>query len=334
MIKSADKGAQAAPSPPAKSKNPARNRGGEKARPRAKPVSGEARKASSGDDPAATAKAEDVELDEEDVELDGVQKAAPSKENEDDEDDEGDESGANGDSGDKKPRRGAQKAEDAEDEADEADDEAEQEEEDGDVTLAPEMRTALKQVLAESMQRLQALADLVEDAAPAADDEESEMPPELEEELDAVGDLLDGVTKRLPAGKTVQKRGRRMAKERFNRLKGALDTLAGLLQELSYDGKPASPQAAPSAASKAAPAADIGGPLGQLVGNVQALTQVVVRQDAELQQLRKARGLSNALPVEGPRKARRADQAVSWPLDMNRPISREGVEKAVSFFDD
>ena len=60
---------------------------------------------------------------------------------------------------------------------------------------------------------------------------------------------------------------------------------------------------------------------------------LVKRQEEELGRIRQARGVSNAIPVEG--DARRSEpQEVSWPLDMNRPISRDAVAKAVSFYDD
>ncbi len=56
------------------------------------------------------------------------------------------------------------------------------------------------------------------------------------------------------------------------------------------------------------------------------------RQEEELARVRQARGVSNAIPVDGGRRAE--PQEVSWPLDMNRPISRDQVRKEVSFFDD
>ena len=55
------------------------------------------------------------------------------------------------------------------------------------------------------------------------------------------------------------------------------------------------------------------------------------RQD-ELISQRKTRATSNAIPVDGGRQ--RDTQEVAWPLDMNRPISRDTVAKTVSFYDD
>jgi hypothetical protein len=68
------------------------------------------------------------------------------------------------------------------------------------------------------------------------------------------------------------------------------------------------------------------------VTGIGELTRVVKRQEEELARIRQARGVSNAIPVESARRAE--PQEVSWPLDMNRPISRDKVKKEVSFFDE
>jgi hypothetical protein len=72
--------------------------------------------------------------------------------------------------------------------------------------------------------------------------------------------------------------------------------------------------------------------LTELASGIGELTRVVKRQEDELARMRQARGVSNAIPVEGGRRAEPQD--VSWPLDMNRPISRDKVRKEVSFFDE
>lgn len=48
--------------------------------------------------------------------------------------------------------------------------------------------------------------------------------------------------------------------------------------------------------------------------------------------MQKTRATSNAIPVDGG-SHRRDVQDTSWPLDMNRPISRDRVDKAISFYD-
>ena len=69
-----------------------------------------------------------------------------------------------------------------------------------------------------------------------------------------------------------------------------------------------------------------------LVASIDELTTLVKRQQDELTGRRGVRATSNAIPVEGGR--RRESQDVAWPMDMNRPISRETVSKSVSFFED
>jgi hypothetical protein len=57
------------------------------------------------------------------------------------------------------------------------------------------------------------------------------------------------------------------------------------------------------------------------------------RQGDEFVRFRKTHATSNAIPVDGGSR-RREPQDVSWPLDMNRPISRDSVAKTVSFYDE
>jgi hypothetical protein len=59
----------------------------------------------------------------------------------------------------------------------------------------------------------------------------------------------------------------------------------------------------------------------------------VKQQEERIVQMQKTRPTSNAIPVEGGSR-RRNVQDVSWPLDMNRPITRDRVDKAISFYDE
>jgi len=132
-----------------------------------------------------------------------------------------------------------------------------------------------------------------------------------------------------PAKKAgVAKAGRRMAKDRLNRFQKALELLSDVLKELTAAGKEPAAGGAPDPKRKRAGAPG----LGDLVASVGELTNVVKRQQEELVSLRKTRATSNAIAVEGGR--RRENQDVSWPLDMNRPISRDTIGKSVSFFDE
>jgi len=202
------------------------------------------------------------------------------------------------------------------------------------------LKDAMLRSLTEALERLMAVANQVKDASePGEDDEESGLPEELEEELEAIAELLESATeidenKRGGKKKAVAKAGARMAKDRLDRFQKALALLSEVLKELT-DAKqvPRGPTAGSAEAGLQKRAADTAPGMRDLVAGIGELTQVVKRQEVELGRLRQARGLSNAIPVEGGGRRPEA-QDVSWPLDMNRPISRDSVAKAVSFYDE
>lgn len=257
----------------------------------------------------------------------------------------------------KKRRKQASEDEDEDDEEDakKADDTSEDDEEDeasdkrkkkrrkqADALVLPvPEKDALLRVLTESLERLMALATRIKDATPPEDGEEAEVPEEIGEEIEEVTEMLAEVDKkkrkRSKAG--VAKAGARMAKDRLNRFQKALTLLAGILKELTDpkddededEGKPGEPTAGAAESDVQKRAASVPG-LTELVSGIGDLTRVVKRQEEELARMRKARGVSNTIPVEGGRRAE--PQEVSWPLDMNRPISRDKVRKEVSFFDE
>jgi hypothetical protein len=223
------------------------------------------------------------------------------------------------------------------------------EEEDGDeeptkkarkqeLVLAPAVKEALLRVLTDALERLMTLANTIKEAAEPEDGDGGEMPKDVTSELEAVADLLYDANKRKKAKADVAKAGARMAKDRLDRFQKALSLLADILKELTgtIDAPPApTAGAAETGVTKRAAAApqpaSVPG-LADLVTGIGELTRVVKRQEEELSRMRQARGVSNAIPVEGGRRAEPQD--VSWPLDMNRPISRDKVRKEVSFFDE
>ena len=135
-----------------------------------------------------------------------------------------------------------------------------------------------------------------------------------------------------------------MAKDRLDRFQKAMTLLADILKELTDAKELAGPTAGAAEAGRAAgpgggvqkrdnaaTAQPVPG-LAELVAGIGELTRVVKRQEEELGKLRQARGVSNAIPVDGAR--RREPEDVSWPFDMNRPITPDKVKKEVSFFDE
>ncbi len=209
---------------------------------------------------------------------------------------------------------------------------------DGLIIAAP-VKEALLGVLTQALERLMALASSIKDATEPDDGTEASMPEDIGNELAAIAEMLSVVDKRKTAKAEVVKAGARMSKERLDRFQKAMAALAEILKELT-DAKemPEGPSAGAaqsgvkkrSAISPPTPAAVPG--LEDLVSGIGDLTRVVKRQEEELTRMRQARGVSNAIPIEGGRRAEHQD--VSWPLDMNRPISRDKVRKEVSFFDE
>ena len=104
--------------------------------------------------------------------------------------------------------------------------------------------------------------------------------------------------------------------------------LAAVLKELTLEKPAPQPRAAGEPVGKRESPN-----VGELITSVQELTRVVKQQGEQLGRLQKTRATSNAIPVEGTSR-RRELQEVSWPLDMNRPITRDRVDKTISFYDE
>jgi hypothetical protein len=218
---------------------------------------------------------------------------------------------------------------------------------DDELVLPATVKNAVLRVLAQALERLLAVANQVKEADAPGDDTEPNVPDDLAEELEDIGELLEDVGDQLEApaakaekkgaakGRTakgnVAKAGRRMARDRLDRFQKALEALSSILKELT-EAK-ASP--GPSAGSAAGPLAKRNVPagLGELVTGLEELTRVVKQQEVRLAQMQRTGATSNAIPVEGSRRVG-STQDASWPLDMNRPISRDRVDKAVSFYDE
>jgi hypothetical protein len=208
------------------------------------------------------------------------------------------------------------------------------------LTIPTPVKEAILRSLTEALERLMSVANRVKEASETDERLDAPVPDEVGAEVAAIAELLGGIGESYPSPKSkaaVAKAGARMAKDRLDRFQKAMALLAEILKELT-DSKeaPARPSAGAAEASvkkrdAAAPPAIPG--LAELVAGIGELTRVVKRQEEEFARIRQARGVSNAIPVDA--GGRRAEpQEVSWPLDMNRPISRDKVRKEVSFFDE
>lgn len=210
------------------------------------------------------------------------------------------------------------------------------------LSLSAPLKAALLSGLTDALERLMALANAVKEAEPAQGDAEASMPDKMSEEMGAISELLSGLCDGEPEAKrkaaVVEKAGARMSRDRLDRFQKALSLLADILKELTdlkiQTGEPTAGAAQKATKKQDATVAPSTVPgMAELVGGITELTRVVKRQEEELGRLRQTRGVSNAIQVDG--GGRRAEPAdVSWPLDMNRPISRDQVKKEVSFFDE
>jgi hypothetical protein len=275
---------------------------------------------------------EEEEAEEGEAKKKAASRKAPSDDDEEDEED--------GDEPTKKARRRRGAAAD-----DEPDDEESAEADTKKAASAPSipkpLKDAILKALTEALERLMEVAKQVKEASePGEDDEDVGLPEELEEELEAIAELLENATeidkaKRGTKKKSIAKAGARMAKDRLDRFQKALALLSDVLKELtnSKEAEPRGPTAGAAEAGVEKRAPDAAPGMRELVAGIGELTRVVKHQEEELGRLRKARGVSNAIPVEGGGR-RPEPQAVSWPLDMNRPISRDSVAKAVSFYEE
>lgn len=62
------------------------------------------------------------------------------------------------------------------------------------------------------------------------------------------------------------------------------------------------------------------------------MATILTNQRQRLARLEKHFGLPNSQPP-GEQPTRRDDADAGWPLDLNRPLDRESVDKSVSFHD-
>ncbi|HET9622030.1 MAG TPA: hypothetical protein VFP84_11730 [Kofleriaceae bacterium] len=229
----------------------------------------------------------------------------------------------------------AEKAEEEEDEkaakADNVGDDDDGSEDSGAIVLPAEVKDTILRALTQVVERLVAVADRIKDADSSDDDNAAYVPADLAEEIGDLGEVLEGIGDRLPTTKAIDKRGARMAKDRFDRFQKALELLSQVLKELTESKQSPAPVAGPG---KRTTKRDAQPSVGDLITHVTDLLAVVQNQQQQIDRIHKAHGTSNAILVEGGARAGRAPVDVSWPLDMNRPISRDSVAKATSFYDD
>ena len=73
--------------------------------------------------------------------------------------------------------------------------------------------------------------------------------------------------------------------------------------------------------------------LPKLMAQLETLVGTMQEQQKRLARLEKRAGLPNSAPSGERRPPRPEDEEVSWPMDLNRGLDRESVDKALSFHD-
>lgn len=226
------------------------------------------------------------------------------------------------------------------------------------VTIPAPVKAAVLRIGTEALERLMSVVNQVKNATETDEKLPAPLPASLSKEIAAVAKLLASIGERYPSpkaksedGDKVEKAGRKIAGARLSRFKEALEALQKLIDELDEKRDPRGVEQAPRSTDPAFPNvgagvqpdagaaadprqffAEVPG-LKDLMKSVESLTDVVREQQARLARMEKAEGLPNSRRSEGTRPAPEP-QDVSWPMDMNRPITRESVTKDLSFFDE
>jgi hypothetical protein len=211
--------------------------------------------------------------------------------------------------------------------------------------LSANTKAALLRRTAPVLERMTKLVASIQRAAEAPERGSQATPAWVTRELQGICNELEQLVG--PASKSatkpVHKVGAKMASQRREQLKGAVELLQRLLQEvmpeLAASRAPGlnPPQPAPTAKSaKRAPEehGEFGALLASMTEGISALTNQVKTQAAELARLKKSTGLPASRPVESVRRPVPPAQEEDWPFDMNAPLSRDRVAKEISFFDE
>ena len=231
------------------------------------------------------------------------------------------------------------------------------------------VKQALLQATTDALKRLMAVVDAIKAAEETDEKSDKPTPDSAAREMRAVCQLIEDALKQYPAPvskdqpddarRDVGKAGARLSGKRRDQLKNAIELLQKLLEEV-LPSKAAPRGAAPgdrsteladraNAGADVQPGQDATQSAQEILSDVPGLADVlksltslsevagelkskVQGQDEEIARLRKSTGLPASREVDAVKRPQPA-KPVSWPLDMNRPLTREKVAKEVSFFD-
>jgi hypothetical protein len=212
-------------------------------------------------------------------------------------------------------------------------------------TLSANAKAALLRRTAPVLERMTKLVASIQRAAETQERGAQVTPDWVTRELqwicNALEQLLGQSSK--SATKPVHKVGAKMASQRREQLKGAVELLQRLLQEvmpeLAASRAPGPNPQQPTPTAKSAKRepdqhGEFGALLASMTEGISALTTQVKTQAAELARLKKSTGLPASRPVESVRRPAPPAPEEDWPFDMNAPLSRDRVAKEISFFDE
>ena len=199
--------------------------------------------------------------------------------------------------------------------------------------------------LAVALEALEGLTEAVELLGAATKDKAQPRLAELAGELRTVSERLAGMAGVASADSdTASAGGERDKATDGDPLAAAIATVRATLERVSAlvdagaarpdpsDGAEKQP-AATDAALSTEPPAGTSSQFGELTTALRVLTDSVREQQQRLARLEKRFGLPNSAPSGERRRPTEGDEDVSWPLDLNRGLDRENVDKAVSFHD-
>ena len=159
---------------------------------------------------------------------------------------------------------------------------------------------------------LEALTSAVEQLGQAGDVDSSPLVAGLAEQLAQVASELAqsaGIESEIsPSGEL---------SEVVEQVRELLSQVVGILASSTEKAKPESPAVQDSSPELAKALSDLGA--------------AVREQGQRLARLEKSFGLPNSRPAVERTDARAEPEAIGWPLDMNKPLDRESVDKSVSF---
>jgi hypothetical protein len=188
------------------------------------------------------------------------------------------------------------------------------------VALANELRSAAEQIV-------QAVDP---EAAAAGTGEDISAPDQLDSAISSIRDLLGSVEKMIQPA--IEK-----AKAQTPTAPGAAQASPGWAPQApaaaASPGVATQTPTAPAAAASGAADSELSKSLTSLAASMANLAGVVKQQNQRVASLEKRFGLpSSSATDEHPRRSSDGED-VGWPLDMNRPMDREHIDKAVSFHD-